>query len=106
MLVSYVRIPSKFDHSFVEELESNFDMCDFIVIKRFYKEYCEKNHKYQKKDFDISKLEEKELFLVGNEEDIYIRRYVKKIFNYGVNSLIFPHLFSKGSWITEREFFV
>ena len=93
MLVTYVRIPSKIDNSFLEDLEEKYKNYNFNLIKRFYKEYCEKDYKYQKKDFDISKMEKEEVFLVGNEEDIYIRRYIKKLYYYGINSLIFPHIF-------------
>lgn len=93
MLVTYIRIPKEIDNCFLENLEDKFKNYNFSLIKRFYKEYCEKDYKYKKSDFDISKMEEEELFLVGNEEDIYIRRYVKKLYFYGVNSLIFPNLF-------------
>ena len=95
MLVTYVEIPKNIDNSFLENLEDKFKNCNFSLIKRFYKEYCEKDYKYKKSDFDISKIDEEEIFLVGNEDDIYIRRYIKMLYYFGVNSLIFPHTFSK-----------
>ena len=95
MLVTHITIPKNISVSFIKSLEEKFENCEFYIIKKFYDEYCKENYKYDKKKYDITKVEESELYLVDNEENIYIRRYIKSIYDYGLNTLIFPHTFMK-----------
>tara|TARA_B100000579_G_scaffold408788_1_gene397212 strand:- start:269 stop:706 length:438 start_codon:yes stop_codon:yes gene_type:complete len=95
MLVSYIKVQRevKFDH--IKMLEDKFYDTSFDKIKLFYDEYCQKDFPYKESDFDVSSIEEDELYMVGDKKNIYIKRYIKDLYFYGLRTFIFPLTFNR-----------
>lgn len=95
MLVTHIEVPKSINIDYIKNMISSLENLDIESAKLFYNHYCKSRFPYQESDYDLSDLNEDELYIVDNKESIFIKRYIKKIFMEGIEKIFYPLIFLK-----------
>ena len=105
MLLTYVSFPQKISFKYISDLISKVDLLLPEVANMFYNNYCSVQYKYDEKNFDLSNIDEKEVYILNKVEKIFAFRHVKNIIMEAINLYLFSiHLLEEDAHLGDDIF--